>query len=225
MQVFDQSMGELTHPNFGANIMITLANNARRQSEREARSREAPILEDLPDLPGIICAMELAPGLKEHLGGLANLLLTDPFPGATVSRAERELLATAVSAENACFFCADSHSAVAAALMRRDGMVDPAVIANSVASGSAAALSSKMAALREIAVTVAADARRLRAEHATQALAAGASSGDVKLAILIASAFCMYNRMVDGLKAKTFADPKIYEGRASQLAEMGYRRG
>ena len=196
-----------------------------RQSEREARSREAPILEDLPDLPGIICAMQLAPGLTEHLGGLANVLLTDPFPGATISRAERELLATAVSAQNACFFCADSHGAVAAALMRRDGIADPAVIANSIASGSVTALSAKMVALREIAVTVAADARRLRTEQATQALAAGASSGDVKLAILIASAFCMYNRIVNGLKAKTFADPKNYEGPALQLAEMGYREG
>jgi hypothetical protein len=39
--------------------------------------------------------------------------------------------------------------------------------------------------------------------QATQALAAGASSGDVKLAILIASAFCRYSRMVDGLKTNT----------------------
>jgi AhpD family alkylhydroperoxidase len=216
-------MTELSHPNSGANIMITLANTARRQAEREARSKEAPILEDLPDFPGIICAMQLAPGLKEHLCGLANVLLTDPFPGATISRTERELLATAVSAQNACFFCADSHGAVAAALMRRDGIADSAVIADSVASGSVAALSSKMAALREIAVTVAVDARRLCAQQATQALAVGASSGDVKLAILIASAFSMYNRMVDGLKANTFADPKIYEGHALQLAEMGYQ--
>jgi len=167
--------------------------------------------------------MKLAPGLTEHLCGLANVLLIEPFPGATISRAERELLATAVSGQNACFFCADSHGAVAAVLMRRDGIADPMVIADSVASGSVAALSAKMASLSEIAVTVAADARRLRIEQATQALAAGASSGDVKLAILIASAFCMYNRMVDGLKANTFADPKIYEGRALQLAEMGYR--
>jgi uncharacterized peroxidase-related enzyme len=223
MRAFDQSTSELTHPNSGANIMMMPASTARRQSEREARSKEAPILEDLPDLPGIICAMQLAPGLTEYLGGLANVLLTDPFPGATISRAERELLATAVSAQNACFFCADSHGAVAAALMRRDGIADPAVIADSVASGSAAVLSSKMVALREIAVTVAADARRLRTEQATRALAAGASSGDVKLAILIASAFCMYNRMVDGLKANTFADPKIYEGFAVRLAETGYR--
>jgi len=196
-----------------------------RQSEREARSREAPILEDLPNLPGIICAMQLAPGLAEHLGGLAHVLLADHFPGATISRSERELLATAVSAQNACFFCADSHGAVAAALMRRDGVTDPTVIADGVASGSVEALSPKMAALHEIAVKVATDARRLGTEQVTQALAAGASSGDVKLAILIASAFCMYNRMVDGLKAKTFADPRMYEGHALRLAEMGYRQG
>jgi hypothetical protein len=43
--------------------------------------------------------------------------------------------------------------------------------------------------------------------------------------MLIASAFCIYNRMVDGLKATTFADPKIYEGHALQLADKGYGRG
>ena len=39
--------------------------------------------------------MQLAPGLTEHLSGLANVLLTDPFPGATIWRAETELLAAA----------------------------------------------------------------------------------------------------------------------------------
>jgi len=46
--------------------------------------------------------------------------------------------------------------------MRPDGIADPAVIADSVVSGSVAALSSKMAALREIAVTIAADAAQLQ---------------------------------------------------------------
>jgi len=47
--------------------------------------------------------MQLAPGLTEHLSGLANVLLTDPFPGATIWRAETELLAAAVSAQNVLF--------------------------------------------------------------------------------------------------------------------------
>jgi len=46
--------------------------------------------------------------------------------------------------------------------MRPDGIADPAVIADSVGSGSVATLSSKMAALREIAVTIAADAAQLQ---------------------------------------------------------------
>jgi AhpD family alkylhydroperoxidase len=48
----------------------------------------------------------------------------------TISRAEKEVLATAVSGQNAYFFCADSHSAVAA-LMQREGIVDPTTIRRS----------------------------------------------------------------------------------------------
>jgi hypothetical protein len=55
-----------------------------------------------------------------------------------------------------------------------------------------------------------------------RALAAGATDGDTQLAVLIASAFCMYNRMVDGLRAKTPASPEAYRARATEIAEHGY---
>jgi hypothetical protein len=42
--------------------------------------------------------------------------------------------------------------------------------------------------------------------------------------VLIASAFCMYNRMVDGLRAKTPASPEAYRARAAEIAEHGYSR-
>ena len=63
------------------------------------------------DVPGIGVAMRLTPGLGVHLRGLADELLVNDFPGATIRRVEREMLATAVSAANDCFFCMDSHAA------------------------------------------------------------------------------------------------------------------
>ena len=48
--------------------------------------------------------MRLTPGLGVHLRGLADEVLVKDFPGATISRVEREMLATAVSAANDCFF-------------------------------------------------------------------------------------------------------------------------
>src|SRR4051794_23597514 len=92
-----------------------------RDEERTERSRELPIVGSLPDAPGIGTALRLTPGLGEHLRGLADELLVKDFPGATISRAERELLATATSAENDCFYCMDSHGAFALALLNRDG--------------------------------------------------------------------------------------------------------
>ena len=86
-------------------------------------AQEEPIVGGLPDVPGIGVAMRLTPGLGVHLRGLADELLVDDFPGATIQRHEREMLATAVSAANDCFFCMDSHGAFADALLEREGAV------------------------------------------------------------------------------------------------------
>ena len=90
-----------------------------RDDERKARSAEAPIVGGLPDVPGIVAAMRLSPGLAVHLRGLADELLVNDMPGVTLARADRELLATAVSAANDCFYCMDSHGAFAGELLRR----------------------------------------------------------------------------------------------------------
>jgi hypothetical protein len=44
----------------------------------------------------------------------------------------------------------------------------------------------------------------------------------VQLAVLIAAAFSMYNRMVDGFRARTPSDPEMYRPRAAQIAVQGY---
>ena len=54
---------------------------------------------------------------------------------------------------------------------------------------------------------------------------AGASEADVQLAVLIASAFSMYNRLVDGFRARTAPSPDVYRERAAQIAENGYSAG
>ena len=141
-----------------------------RDDERRARASEDPIVTGLPDAPGILAAMRMTEGLQRHLRGLADELLVKPFPGSTLTRAERELVATAVSAGNDCFYCMDSHGAFAGELLRREGATD----------------------------------------------------ADTHLTVLIASAFCMYNRMVDGLRAKTPPSADAYRGRAAEIAEHGY---
>ena len=176
----------------------------------------------LPDVPGIGAAMRLTPNLGLHLRGLADELLVHDFPGATLRRDERELLATAVSAANDCFFCMDSHGAFATALLERGDATERVPLVDVVKTGSSDGLDPKMQALLRIARTVRRDPLQLTSENVAAAHDAGASDADVQLAVLIAAAFSMYNRMVDGFRARTPGDPAAYRERATEIAERGY---
>jgi len=195
-----------------------------RDDERKARSAEAPIVGGLPDVPGIVAAMRLSPGLAVHLRGLADELLVNDMPGVTLARADRELLATAVSAANDCFYCMDSHGAFAGELLRRASVDAPGVLlaVDGVKSGGGGGLGPKMVALLALVRGVQRNPREVSRQDVTRALDAGASDADTQLAVLIASAFCMYNRMVDGLRAKTPASTDAYSARAAEIADHGY---
>jgi uncharacterized peroxidase-related enzyme len=193
-----------------------------RDAERLARAQQAPIVGGLPDAPGISAAIRLTPGLGIHLRGLADELLVNDFPGATISRAEREMLATGVSAGNNCYFCMDSHAAHAAAVLERTGEVEALPLVDQITRGSVDGLSEKMRALLHIAETVRRQALDLTGDDISAARAAGASDADVQLAVLIAAAFSMYNRMVDGFRAATPPSTDAYRERAAQIAEHGY---
>ena len=193
-----------------------------RDEERIARSQEQPIVGGLPDVPGIRAAIQLTPALGSHLLGLADALLVDEYPGATIERAEREMLAEAVSAANDCFFCMDSHGAHAAALLEKGGDTQLLPLLDAIKLGSFDEFSPKMRALIKIARTVGRAPRELTAADVAAALAAGATDADVQLAVLIASAFSMYNRMVEGFRARTPSDLAMYRPRAAQIAEQGY---
>jgi len=156
-------------------------------------------------------ALEIDPGLHKFR------FESPPWPAI-----EREVLATAVSAANDCFFCMDSHAAHAHALLEQTGETDRAPLLDAVKVGSSEGFDPKMQALLDISRTVRRDPLALTAADVERAGVAGASDGDVQLAVLIASAFSMYNRMVDGLRAKTSPSTEAYEARASEIAEDGY---
>jgi uncharacterized peroxidase-related enzyme len=194
-----------------------------REEERRLRASEEPIVGGLPDAPGILAAMLLSPALATHLRGLADELLVREYPGASLTRAERELIATAVSAANDCFYCMDSHGAFASELLSRAGASAIDELVNGVKTGDVKPLSAKMRALIAIARTVQRRSRDVTRDDIARAIDAGASDADTQLAVLIASAFCMYNRMVDGLRARTPPSAEAYRARAAEIAEHGYR--
>ena len=193
-----------------------------RDDERKARSLQEPIVGGLPDAPGILTALRLTPGLGLHLRGLADELLVHDFAGATLTRAEREMLATATSAANDCFYCMDSHGAFAGALLEIDGAEDRLPLIEAIKAGSSEGFDPKMQALLHIARTVRGEPRDLTASDVEAAHAAGATDADVQLAVLIAAAFSMYNRLVEGFRARTAPTAEVYRARASEIAAHGY---
>jgi AhpD family alkylhydroperoxidase len=61
-------------------------------------------------IPGITGPMMKYPETAQHLRGLAEALLRGP---SSLRSAERELIATHVSAQNNCLFCTNSHAVIA----------------------------------------------------------------------------------------------------------------
>ena len=195
-----------------------------RDDERFERAAQAPIVGGLPDVPGISAAMGLTPGLGVHLRGLADELLVHDFPGSTLRRAEREMIAAGVSAGNDCFFCMDSHAAFATELLERDGDRARAPLIDRLKLGSHEGFDPKMRALLHVAAVVRHNPLDLGAVDIEAATSAGATDGDVQLAVCIASAFSMYNRLVDGLRAMTPPTIEAYADSARRIADQGYSR-
>ena len=170
----------------------------------------------LPDgLPGITGPLTSYPETAKHLRGLAEELLRGP---SSLTLAERELIATYVSAQNECTFCLNSHAAIARHLYKEDrDLVD-----QTIADFQQSDLSEKMKALLLIAGKVQQGGRRVTDADVAAARAAGADDKAIHDTVLTAAAFCMFNRYVDGLATWTPDDPAMYEQGGAIRAEKGY---
>ena len=116
----------------------------------------------------------------------------------------------------------DSHAAFATELLARDGDAVRTPLVDELKVGSLGGFDPKMRALLDIAGVVRRNPLELTAAHVEGAKSAGATDGDVQLAVLIASAFSMYNRLVDGLRAMTPPTTEPYAEPARRIADQGY---
>jgi uncharacterized peroxidase-related enzyme len=139
---------------------------------------------------------------------------------STLSRGERELIAAYVSRGNECAYCAGSHGAVAATLLP-GGAVQVAETLDGAGAGAPG--SGKMRALLEIASLVRANGRLVSEEAVADARDQGATDREIHDTVLIAAAFCMFNRYVDGLGTDIPDDPVHYEMSAAHLVKHGYQ--
>jgi uncharacterized peroxidase-related enzyme len=166
-------------------------------------------------LPGIRALLAFRPETAGPLGALADALL---HTGGTLPPGERELIAAYVSALNDCTFCHTSHAAIAACQLP-DG---DAVVAAVVRNRESAPISEKLKALLAVAERVQQGGRCVRADDIERARRSGATDIEIHDTVLIAAAFCMFNRYVDGLDAPTPTDPTSYRARAQMVADHGY---
>jgi glutamate synthase domain-containing protein 2 len=76
--------------------------------------------------------------------------------------------------------------------------------------------------LRQIAGKVQRDGKLVTSEDVAQARAHGATDFEIHDTVLIAAAFCMYNRYVDGLGTVQPQDEALYRERGKITARDGY---
>ena len=170
----------------------------------------------LPDgLQGIRAAMAFRPETAKPLNELAEVLLHAPN---SLTPGERELIATYVSSLNDCYFCQTVHGAIAAAHL--DG--DEELVRGVKVDFGQADISEKLKALLAIAGKVQKGGKQVTKADVEAARRHGATDFEIHDTVLIAAAFCMYNRYVDGLDTWQPHDEELYRQRGKKTAKEGY---
>jgi uncharacterized peroxidase-related enzyme len=123
-----------------------------------------------------------------------------------------------VSYLNDCHYCQSIHGAIAAASLNGD----EDLVKRVKADFQHAAISDKLKALLVIASKVQKGGKHVTAEDVAHARAFGATDLEIHDTVLIAAAFCMFNRYVDGLGTSQPYDEAMYRERGKRVAREGY---
>ncbi len=168
-----------------------------------------------PNSVGIRSLFEFRPETAGPLLQLADALLQS---NGSLSRGERELIASYVSHLNECNFCELSHSCFAALQLEGGWNIVDATLDDP----ESAPISNKLRALLAIAKCARESGKKVTKSEIERAKDAGASEIEIHDTVLIAAAFSMFNRYVDGLGATCPPDKDAYMDRARQVVESGY---
>jgi uncharacterized peroxidase-related enzyme len=174
-----------------------------------------PLLEGVPGIRG---PMIFSPETTKPLSELVQVLLTGPH---SLTPAEREMITTYVSSENDCYYCQHCHGSIAAQHLGGSA-ADYEFISAMKQNFETTTLSSKMKALLNIAGKVQKGGKHVTTADVERARGEGVTDKEIHDTVLIAAAFCMFNRYVDGLATWQPQDPEIYREIGKQTAELGY---
>jgi uncharacterized peroxidase-related enzyme len=172
---------------------------------------------ELPDNspPGISGLLRFRPQTAEPLLQLAHALL---HGDSTLTKGEREIIAASVSYWNGCHFCHTSHAAAAAAHYNSGIEFFDEIKAGLPNTD----ISDKLRALLEVAHQVQKSGKEVTKETVQIAREKGATDVEIHDTVLIAAAFCMFNRYVDGLNTWAPKDSEAYVAMGASMAANGY---
>lgn len=168
------------------------------------------------ELPGIRGPMVYSPETAKPLNELAEILLHDE--NNTLTRGEREMIGAYVSSQNDCFYCQNVHGAMAQHFFKSDMQF----IDDIKREYQSTPISDKLKSLLSIAGSVQKGGKNVTDEQIEAARKLGATDKEIHDTVLIAAAFCMFNRYVDGLNTWAPQDRELYVERAKMRAGEGY---
>lgn len=146
---------------------------------------------DRTEIPGIVKCFATHPSLLSGMLEIAESML---FADGHLKRLHKEMIATLISSQNHCPYCADSHSAF---LTAQGGSAELLLILRS-GSPNARSLTSAERALLRFAEKINIDSRSVTRADVEATMQAGWTEAQVIECVHIAALFAAFNRIANG---------------------------
>lgn len=143
-----------------------------------------------PEVPGILQCFATHPPLLQHMMGLAETML---FSAGALGRANKEMLATFVSAQNHCGYCADSHGF----FLRMNGGTSELLKAATTCDLQSPSLNPQQRALLQFAQKLTSDSSSISSQDVERLRGLGWTDLQVAEAVHLAALFACFNRVVN----------------------------
>jgi uncharacterized peroxidase-related enzyme len=156
------------------------------------------------DVPGILKCFATHPPLMRHMMGLSESLI---FADGHLTRKHKEMLATLISAQNACPYCADSHGY----FLRVHGGSAETLTAIQNNDLTHASLSAAEQALLTFAQKVNQSSHTITRADVNRVVNAGWSEAQVSEAVHIVALFATFNRVANAFGLQSQGLLALYE--------------
>jgi uncharacterized peroxidase-related enzyme len=172
-----------------------------------------------PDVPGILKCFATHPPLLKQMMDLSESLI---FSEGALTRKHKEMIATAVSTQNVCPYCADSHGF----FFRVHGGTSGALAAIQANTLNSPQLTAAEQALLEFAGEVNINSHKIAKSDVDALIQSGWSQQQIAEAVHVAALFATFNRVANAFGLKSQGLLALYEsGEQTPRAENADAEG